>query len=487
MKLAWKTFLAFSFVTLIFAVSLGTLFGQLFRQNTLAVFKSTLEKRAVELAASFAELDVSRTPDMMPRGHGTGPFQQKRQNRQLTDYLNFLRAHSSEDIWLIDDTKNVLVTPSSGKMGHMGSEPFRLEEKELPENAISVVNRALAGETVLTEYFSDTLGITAITAGTPLKIDQDTSGVLLLHAPIAGMAETNRRAFGIFLISAAVGLLLSAIASIFFSRRLTRPLQKMQTYAKTLATGDYEKRLSVGGNDELADLGRSLDTLGQKLSAAVTNANRSLQARQDFLATISHELRTPVTVLRGLVEAIQDGIIADDEETRQQMLAETTQLDRLIFDLLELSRLEQNDFVLEVKPQSLNQVLADAVRSMGPLATKRRIRLRLKKNEPDSPFDGDYGRLKQMFVAVLDNALRVSPEGGQVDIIYDQKKISITDEGPGIPPEVLPHLFERYYQGKDQGSSGLGLTISQAIAKKHGIRIEVNSEPGCTAFMFFLP
>ena len=96
-------------------------------------------------------------------------------------------------------------------------------------------------------------------------------------------------------------------------------------------------------------------------------------------------------------------------------------------------------------------------------------------------------RLKQMFVAVLDNALRVSPEGGQVDIIYDQKKISITDEGPGIPPEVLPHLFERYYQGKDQGSSGLGLTISQAIAKKHGIRIEVNSEPGCTAFMFFLP
>jgi len=127
------------------------------------------------------------------------------------------------------------------------------------------------------------------------------------------------------------------------------------------------------------------------------------------------------------------------------------------------------------------------VRSMGPLAAKRRIQIHLKKNEPDLPVKGDYGRLKQMFVAVLDNAVRVSPAGGQVDIVYDQRKISITDEGPGISPAELPHLFERYYQGKDQGSSGLGLTIVQAIAKKHGIRIEVKSEPGRTEFLFFLP
>lgn len=486
MKLVAKTFFAFAIVVVLFAVSLAITFGQLFQQTTLSAFKSSLETRAKQLATAFYRLEPVEEPCMLPRGRGQGSFQAGRQSRVLTDYLHFFRAQANEDIWLIDETGYVLVTPDSRLQGRPVDRPFRLEEKALPANALEIIDRALSGETVLTEYFSSTLGVTAITAGTPLQIDQETSGVLLLHAPVTALTDSNKNTQKILFISIVAGLLLAAIAAYLFSQRLSSPLKKMQTYAKVLASGDYEKRLEIDGNDEIADLGQSLDTLGLRLKKADKEAAHSLKVRQDFLATVSHELKTPVTVLRGLVEAMHDGVIEDSLHVREQMLAETTQLDRLIRDLLELSRLQQNDFVLTTETLSINQVLEDAVRSIGAIASKKAVNVSLQTAANEKPFAGDYGRIKQMFLAVLDNAVRVSPPEGTVLVRHEDDTVTIEDEGKGIPEAELPHLFDRYYQGASKGSSGLGLTIAEAIATKHAIQIEVESRPGKTVFRFSL-
>ena len=405
-----------------------------------------------------------------------------RSQRNQSDYRFFLATHSTETIWLIDRDYNLLMSHDTDDVSN--------GEHSFPENARAIVDAALQGQSSYTEQFSDTIGETTLTVGHPVIQNNEITGALLLHAPVAGMQEANRRANDVLLVSLAIGLAVAAVVAFLFSRRLARPLLQMKENAGLMAAGDYSPRCLPDGKDEIADLGRSLDTLGARLQDAADESARMQASRQDFLATISHELRTPVTVLRGLLEACQDGIaVSDDEirEIRQEMLTETTQLERLITDLLELSRLQQDDFKLSKEDVSLNHILEDAVRSASQLAATKQLSLQLEKNSAETPFHGDYGRLKQMFLTVLDNAIRVSPEGETIRLIYTEQSISISDHGPGIPEDELPFIFERYYQGTEtKGSSGLGLAIAAAIAARHHIQIEVTSEPGHTVFVFQL-
>lgn len=482
MKLVWKTFFAFALVLLFFAVSIGILFGQLFRQNTLNAFKESLAVHARQLAEAVADIPArheANRPEMAGRGMQLG-----RNQREISDYLDFLAGHASEDIWLIDRDFNLLMSPDGAP--NEGAQPD--SPVLLPENARQIVETAFTGVSAYTEQFSDTIGQLTLTIGQPVMENGTVSGVLLLHAPVAGLQEANRQANLILLYSLASGLLIAAAVALFFSRRLTRPLIRMKRNAALMASGDYSSRCNPSGNDEMASLGRSLDTLGLRLEEARTRAAVQEASRQDFLAAISHELRTPVTVLRGLLEAWQDGIAGDPDETRAQMLTETTQLERLISDLLELSRLQQHDFTLRFEEQSITQILEDAVRSMKPAAAARKVDLIFVKCDDEQPLSGDYGRLKQMFLTVLDNAVRVSPEGSRVTVTYRDRAVTIQDQGPGIAARDLPHIFERYYQGTEtKGSSGLGLAIAKAIADRHNIRIDVLSQPGDTVFRFLLP
>jgi len=206
--------------------------------------------------------------------------------------------------------------------------------------------------------------------------------------------------------------------------------------------------------------------------------------RQDFLASVSHELRTPVTVLRGSLEALCDGIVETPDrvgEYHRQMLKETVGLQRLVNDLMDLSRLQNVDFPIERSPVILNEVLGDALYSAGQIARPKAIRI--QQELPDEPlsFQGDYGRLRQMFLIVLDNAVKFSPNGGTITVTLAPGRVTVRDEGPGIPPEEIGLIFDRFHKARTEasnGGSGLGLAIAKQIAARHDIRISVQSEPG---------
>ncbi len=218
--------------------------------------------------------------------------------------------------------------------------------------------------------------------------------------------------------------------------------------------------------------------------------------RRDFFANVSHELRTPITVIRGYTETLADGVIEEPGQVRelhQKMLQECQGMERLVEDLFVLSKMQNPDFQIEKEPVSLTQIFGDVLRSGKMLAQKKEISVDFQapRGEPCLML-GDYGRLRQMFLVILDNAIKFSHPKGQVNIRLERREgrllVSIQDFGVGISEEQIPYIFEKFYTSKmrqNEKGTGLGLMIARQIALRHGGDITVESEEGKGATFYF--
>jgi signal transduction histidine kinase len=219
--------------------------------------------------------------------------------------------------------------------------------------------------------------------------------------------------------------------------------------------------------------------------------------RLDFFANVSHELRTPITVIRAYAETLADGVIKDEEKIVQyygRMLSECKSMERLVGDLLTLSKMQNPDFAIEKEPVNLLQVFEDIIRSAGTIAEKKNITIVVVKDDPVSMILGDYDRLRQMFMVILDNAIKFSEENKTVHIKIsksDKIKVSIRDEGVGIEALDINNIFEKFYKSnlrQNASGTGLGLAIAKQIAIKHEGNIEVYSTLGVgSEFVFIFP
>ena len=197
--------------------------------------------------------------------------------------------------------------------------------------------------------------------------------------------------------------------------------------------------------------------------------------------------------MRGSLEALVEEIVSDPEtvkEYHKQMLSETLFLLRLVGDLLDLSKLQNTDFAIEKQELSMCYLLDDVVRSVTPLADKKKISINTK-TDGNCKMQGDYGRLRQMLMIVIDNAIKFSPENSNIEIEMKNRILTIKDYGVGIPQEELPNIFERFYKSRSElnkTGTGLGLAIAKQIADRHDIILTVKSEVGKgTEFVFKIP
>lgn len=390
-------------------------------------------------------------------------------------YLRFFDALTQADVWIIDANKE-LVT-------HGG-----YSYEDLSTNVERMVERVFMGETVFSEDFSQLLKVPMLTVGVPVHgTGGIVIGVVLLHSPIEGIDAAILQGISIYALSLFVALVLTAAIALCLSYFFTKPLEKMELTALKLTDGDYTARTGVTQHDEFGRLAQTMDFLAARLSKTSQEKERLEQMRQDFVTNVSHELRTPVTVLRGSMESLRDGIISGPEETAQcldEMITESLILERLVNDLLELSRLQNTDFSIEMLPLNLCDVVSDVVRGMRRVAQKKEISIVV--TNPCSEFwvTGDYGRLRQMLLIVLDNAVKFSVSGQTVTIELAMKSseeltLCISDFGAGIPSDELPYIFGRFQKSQSDnncGGTGLGLAIARQIAVRHGIEINVKSK-----------
>jgi signal transduction histidine kinase len=283
-----------------------------------------------------------------------------------------------------------------------------------------------------------------------------------------------------------LALLLALILAYWMSRWISAPMGRIASAAHQVAEGKYEK-IRPEGPVEVKQLAQAFNEMSARVRA-------SQQSQREFVANVSHELKTPLTSIQGFAQAIMDGAAGTPEKLHQAaevIHSEAGRMHRLVLDLLDLARFDAGMVAMELAPVSLPELLKGSVARFEPQARQAQVELSCQAEEmPALIADGD--RLAQVMNNLVDNALKYTPAGGQVVVSGRQEgdwaMVTVSDEGPGVPPEDLTRIFERFYQvdksrrgGRSHGS-GLGLAIAQEIVQAHGgsILAQGNQPQGCT-------
>lgn len=519
-KLTKKLWSYFALLLLIFSMLIGGAFAFLFVSYNREAHQEEMRRQAIALAEAMLSMEGTEllgeqriesvaAPEprqarghhgIMGRGHGsmgrgnsgvampmeegkwcrnnyggTGSSDETGGVNRTAVFLRTLDKFTQGTVWVVD--KNSRTISSYGEESSTTIE-------DMPASINEVLEETMKGGTPVVDTSTPLFDTPMVTAGAPIiGSDGSIMGAVLVHRHLADLRAAE--VMGLKLLGAALslGLIMSIIMAGPLSRKLTTPLYRMKDTAEEFIEGRYGARTGVRQDDEMGRLGESLDELGRRLDEAERERRDIHRQRQDFLAAVSHELRTPLTVLRGTWELLESGLVKDKAKVdsyRGRIGENLMMMERLVGDLLELTRLQNPGFEIDMQELNLIEPFRDALRSANALGEKKGVEV--KDTLPDSiPFKGDYGRLRQLLLILLDNGIKFSPEGSSVTVkgsLGDGKwKISVEDKGSGIAPEDIPHIFERFKTGSEgnPGGTGLGLAIAGEIAQRHGISIKCES------------
>jgi signal transduction histidine kinase len=300
------------------------------------------------------------------------------------------------------------------------------------------------------------------------------------------------REFGPTLGVTAIAVLIagtSLIAFVVFGPARRR-LKQVQAAADRLGAGDLDVRAPVHGGDEVAELATSFNRMADELARRARALEAADRARRQLLADVSHELMTPLTAMRGYIETLSMRDLPLEPATRERYLTiideETRRLESIIGDLLDLARLEGGGTTFRREPVNIDRLVDRVAARHERELDARAIRLTREIHPDAAVVPGDAERLEQALQNLAANALRHTPEGGEISIVAEKApagvRILVRDSGPGVPPEHLPHIFDRFYKvdaaRKAAGGSGLGLSIVKTIVERHGGTIAARNDAG---------
>ena len=562
-KIFIKLLSYFGLSLLLFSIVIGSIFGYIYIQNTVSLHKKDLVERAYKISETLSKiwfenrdeknvdknLDIERKNDTPERnknkflkpnrevpkivGNINGKIfenniiedirkdeieksSEEKNSKKLLNEKHFHRHRIVDEkdnnvkifrsmrmiediamgeVWIVD-AKTGNIVQGRNEKGRSFS------YLKLPPNAEETIKKAISGETTTTENFNDYLNENSITVAVPIKNGETIEGVVLLHSPVKYMSSALKSGIYTLVFSILAALILAGISAVWLSISFTKPLNKIRNTTTELAKGNYEVTTQVNQNDEIGELAKSIDKLALQLDKSSKESERFEKMRQNFIANISHELRTPITVIRGSIEAICDGIIKDPKQLKdynEQILSDSIHLQRLVNDLIDLTKLQNTDFSIDKSTINLFEIINDAVRSMKNISTKKGVKINFSLEnaieEDRYLFVGDYQRIRQMIIIVLDNAIKFSNENQEVDILLKKEnnkyELKICDSGRGIDSKNIGKIFNRYHKSnteENKNGMGLGLAIAKEIAIRHNIEIMVESEPYIkTVFTFLIP
>lgn len=292
-------------------------------------------------------------------------------------------------------------------------------------------------------------------------------------------------------LAALAAILVAVVLGLVFSRLVTSPIKQLTLAAKNVANGDFSKRVHQKSRDEVGDLSVAFNSMAEQL-------DKKEQNRRQLLADIAHELRTPLSVVQGNLEAWLDGVIAPTPEHIAMAHDEVILLARLITDLRDLSLAEAGQLKLNQVPAELEELIGAVISGIERRAREKNIRVAAELPPDLPPVSVDEHRIQQVLHNLLNNSLRYTPVGGTIKIgvhveTPGQVTVYVADNGSGIHPEDLPHIFDHFYKAdrsrhRGHGGSGLGLAIVKQLVEAHGGRVWVESQlaKGST-FFFTLP
>ncbi len=330
--------------------------------------------------------------------------------------------------------------------------------------------------------------------GVPITVNSIQVGTLLAGNEAAGgkmgqaEAEFLTQVNQALTLAAGGATAVALLLAIFLARTLTRPLRELTTATRAVAKGDLEQQVAVRSQDELGELAASFN----QMSADLTHAR---DLRRQMTADIAHDLRTPISVILGHAEALEDGVFPPTPENIHIIHDEAQRLNRLVADLRTLSLAEAGELPLVKRPSNLAVLLQDTISAHTPQAQRQDVALRIDIPSKLPEVDLDAYRIAQVLGNLASNALRHTPAGGSITLgareMNGRIQLQVQDSGTGITPEDLPHIFDRFYRAdksrrrEEQSGSGLGLAIAKSIVEGHNGRIWADSQlnQGTTFFI----
>ena len=370
----------------------------------------------------------------------------------------------------------------------MDNEDPEFMESLNTEEINEAFQRILAGETI--RLRSEGGDDPTFTVGVPFMMDDTVTGAVFIRTKAQRIEGGLAEILGRTALLAACVALVSGVAVFLFVRRRMKPLKQLETAAATIAEGDFSVQVDEKqGDPELRELSGAFNTMTRKLQGVETG-------RREFVANVSHELRSPITSIHGFAEGMADGVIPEGEQPKYLRLVadESRRLSGLIDDLLALSRLERDDAKPEMTVFDVNEMLRRAViRRMNDLEAKK-IDVGCEFEEDSCMVKADSDRIEQVVINLLDNAIKFTPEGGKISLESAVKdgiaEITVRDSGCGIAPEDREKVFDRFFtadRARTAGKgTGLGLSICKRIMEMHGQGIRLLDTDEGAAFRFTL-
>ena len=402
-------------------------------------------------------------------------------DRAISDKITSISQDHASTIWLVDKNGFVL---------SLSSDSQQLAKRLRDDEVLQQLQRVLSGEEIQVQGLFAELGGQIVTVGVPWQ-DRFGSigGAVLLHTDVSNL-EVGFEVVGRQVVWAALAaLVLGIILAWLMSRSITRPITKISNAVSGFARGELDRRVDIRRGDELGDLANDFNSMAKELSNLETS-------RRGFVANVSHELRSPLTSMQGYVQGMLDGTIPQEEHPKYLavVLSETKRLNKLISELLDLSRIESGKFPLNYQKFDINELLARIMLQYEQRIEEKHVNVDISFRQEQCLVWADPDRISQVLVNLIDNAVKFLSDGGNLTVwtLLDESHaiVSIKDDGAIISPEDLPYIFDRFYKADKSHSgkgTGLGLSIVKRILEQHGQDIKCTSTPGKgTTFVFTL-
>ena len=394
------------------------------------------------------------------------------------NFFNSLRKITDSDFWVISRNGEVVVSTTS-----------ITDKQDIRDLNNDFIDKIKDNSSFIIYKYSSYFDSKTLTVITPIIINNHLAGAVMLHKDTSLIYSQNTTFRILIIISILISLTLSIILGIFYSKYFTKPINKITEVTKKISQRDYKIRTGIKRDDEIGELANSIDQMSEKINNNIEEIIELEKRAKDLVANVSHEFKTPLTLIRGYVENMEDKTTKPSKEIYERILTNTKILEKLVNELLDLSKFKSGKVVLKKEPLEIGQLIESTIKDMKNIASKKKIKINSVKNYKDNQIvEADYIKLRQLFTIFIDNAIKYTDNSGEVNITIDKNKITISDNGVGMEKSELDQIFERYYQVDSKNSGyGLGLCIAKYIADAHNFNINIDSKKsvGTTVEIFF--
>ncbi|MBB6216741.1 signal transduction histidine kinase [Anaerosolibacter carboniphilus] len=339
--------------------------------------------------------------------------------------------------------------------------------------------------------FQGTWQTPMLTVGMPILVNGQVENAIIMHSPLYVINNTIQEVHKIIWVTMAISFIISSVVIYILSKKLSQPLQSMDQAARKLALGDFSQRVAVYTEDEIGRVTQTFNDMAAQLERMEEN-------RRSFISAVAHELRSPLTLIKGFVQGIVDGTVEENEQSKylQIILKETTRLGKLITNLLDLQRMESNAYPIHPERFDICELIRRTLLKYEEEIERRRIKMKLDFEKDALAVMADRDGIEQVLANLIENALKFVDEDGKIGIGIQEKEnkawIAVKDNGIGISKEEQQVIWEKFYKvdkarNRNKEGTGLGLHIAKQIVERHGEQIQVESELGKgTIFQFSL-